>query len=115
HRDMVLLPAWLSITLAASNLPCPERFFASHKQNDKITQVVLPVFFRRADVACLARHDWDTAVELNPQLGRELRPLSISPKVIPIGFGFRRITRLEDRNDLIRAIQSISSYTAGQQ
>lgn len=115
HRDMVLLPAWLSTMLAENNLPGPEKFFASHRQNDKITQVVLPVFFRRADVACLARHDWDTAVELNPQLGRDLRPLAISPKVIPIGFGFRRITRAEDRNDLIRAIQSISSYVAGQQ
>ncbi len=115
HRDMALLPAWLSTTLADNNLPSPESFFASHKRSNSLTQVVLPVFFRRVDGACLARKDWETARELNPQLGRDLRPLLVSPKVIPIVFGFRRNTNASSRKALIESIQRINTLPAGQQ
>lgn len=115
HRDMVLLPAWLSTLLAANNLPAPEHFFASHKLSDSLNQVVLPVFFRRVDGACVARRSWETAMELNPQLGRDLRSLAVSPKVIPIAFGFRRSTSASARKALIDAIQRINSVPAGQQ
>jgi phosphonate transport system substrate-binding protein len=115
HRDMILLPAWLNTLLAASNLPAPERFFASQKLNDNLNQVVLPVFFRHVDGACLARRNWETAVELNPQMGRDLRPLAVSPKVIPIVFGFRRSTSARARKALIDAILRIETVPAGQQ
>lgn len=115
HRDMVLLPAWLGTMLASQGFSQPEHFFASRTNNDKINQVVLPVFFRRIDAACLARRSWDTAVELNPQLGRDLIALATSPRIIPIGFGFRRNTSPESRQALITSIQNVSSYTAGQQ
>ncbi len=115
HRDMVLLPQWLSTTLADNNLPAPEDFFASHKLNTSLTQVVLPVFFRRLDAACLTRQSWETAMELNPQLGRDLRPLLVSPMIIPIVFGFRRGINAHSRKSLIDSIQSISTITAGAQ
>jgi len=115
HRDMVLMPPWLSITLAENNLPAPESFFASQKLNASLTQVVLPVFFRRLDGAIVARQSWETALELNPQLGRDLRPLMVSPKVIPIIFGFRRGTNANLRKALIDSIQRISTITAGAQ
>ena len=115
HRDMVLLPAWLGTMLAANNLPAPEHFFASHKLSDSLNQVVLPVFFRRLDAACVARRSWETAVELNPQLGRDLRALAVSPKVIPVVFGFRRNTNANARKALIDAILRIDTVPAGQQ
>ncbi len=115
HRDMVLLQPWLSVTLADNNLPAPESFFASQKLNASLTQVVLPVFFRRFDGACLARQSWETAKELNPQLGRDLRPLLVSPKVIPIVFGFHRGTNPSSRKLLIDSIQRVSTLTAGAQ
>lgn len=115
HRDMLLAPAWLSTTLAAANLPQPEHFFAGQKMTDNLNQVVLPVFFRRADAACVARRNWETTVELNPQLGRDLRPLAISPKLVPIAIGFRRGCSVEGRKLLIEAILRVGSVAAGQQ
>jgi len=115
HRDLVLLPAWLSTMLSAFNLPRPDRFFASHKLNGSLNQVVLPVFFRRVDGACLTRHSWKIAVELNPQLGKDLRPLAVSPRLIPIVFGFRNNASAEARKRLIDAIQRVNSVVAGQQ
>jgi phosphonate transport system substrate-binding protein len=115
HRDMVLLPAWQGTLLAANNLPAAEHFFASQEYSDRLNQVVLPVFFRRMDGAFLARRSWEMAVEFNPQLGRDLLPLAVSPKVIPIIFAFRRTTNAGARKSLIASIQRIDTVPAGQQ
>jgi hypothetical protein len=115
HRDMVLAPAWMGTLLAANNLPQADHFFASQKSIDNLNQVVLPVFFHRADAACLARRNWETAVELNPQLGRDLSILAVSPRVVPIAIAFRRGCSPEGRKMLIDAIQRVASVSAGQQ
>lgn len=115
HRDMVLATAWLGTLFAANNLPQPEHFFGNQKVTDNLNQVLLPVFFRRADAACLARRNWETAVELNPQLGRDLRALAISPRVVPISIAFRRGCSSEGRKALIDSILKVASLTAGQQ
>ena len=112
---MVLLPAWLGTMLAANNLPPAEQFFASHKRIGSLNQVVLPVFFRRVDAACMTRRCWETAAELNPQLGRDLRAVAVSPKLIPIIFAFRNSTKASARKALLDSIQRIYSNPTGQQ
>ena len=115
HRDMVLAQAWLSTLLATDRLPQPEGFFASISPRDNVTQTVLPVFFRRADGACVTRPSWETAVELNPQLGRELRPLAVSPKVIPTAIGFRRNCNPTGRKLLLDSMLNMTTTAAGRQ
>ncbi len=115
HRDMVLVPSWLGTMLAASHLPPAEQFFGSISSHDKVNQVLLPVFFRRADGACLARRSWETAVELNPQLGRDLFALAESPRIIPIAIGFRRNSDANGRKMLMDSMLSISNSVAGRQ
>jgi len=115
HRDMVLLPAWLDTMLAAANLPTAGRFFGSNTLHDNVNQVVLPVFFRRVNGACLARQSWETAVELNPQLGRDLRPLAVSPRIVPLVIGFRRNCNAIGRKNLIDSMLSLSTVIVGQQ
>jgi len=115
HRDMALAPAWLGTLLAKNHLPPPEHFFGDQLLRDSLTQVVLPVFFRRLDAACLLRTHWETAVELNPQLGRELRFLAVSPKLVPILICFRRKCNPEGKRILTDAILRISSLPGGQQ
>jgi len=115
HRDMVLLPAWLDTMLEASNLPRADRFFGGNTLHDKVNQVVLPVFFRHADGACLARRSWETAIDLNPQLGRDLRPLAVSPKVVPIVICFRRNCNADGRKMLLNSILRLSTTATGQQ
>ncbi len=115
HPDLVLAPAWLETTLTASALPPAQQFFSSISSRDNINQVALPVFFRRVDVACLARQNWETAVELNPQLGRSLRVFAVSPKLVPILLAFRRHCSEAGRKALIDAILNIAAVPAGQQ
>ncbi|MFP5229873.1 MAG: PhnD/SsuA/transferrin family substrate-binding protein [Acidobacteriota bacterium] len=115
HPELVLAPTWLETTLAASSLPPVDHFFGNIVSRNNINQVALPVFFRRVDAACLARHSWETAVELNPQLGRSLRVLAVSPKLVPIFVAFRRHCSDAGRSALIDAIRNITSVAAGQQ
>ena len=101
--------------LAANGLPQAEEFFSSQQLIGNLNQVVFPLFFRRVDGACVARRSWEIAVELNPQLSRDLRPIAVSPKVIPIIFAFRSNTNAIAGKALIDAIQEIHFKPAGQQ
>ena len=76
---------------------------------------MLPVFFRRAGGAYLARRSWETAVELNPQLGRDLRVLAVSPRIIPIAIGFRRNCNAMGRKLLLDSMLNVTSTASGRQ
>lgn len=115
HRDMNLAPAWIGNLLAADGLPRMDDFFADWAVRDSVTQVVLPVFFRRMDAACLARRRFDAAVELNPQLGKDVHALAISPKVVPIALCFHKNCSARGRKVLTDAIEQAESIPAGQQ
>jgi hypothetical protein len=112
---MNLAPVWLGELLAANNLPRMDLFFSNQLLRDNVAQVVLPVFFRRMDAACLARKHFETAVEMNPQLGRDLLALAISPKLVPITLSFQKNCKPADKELLIGAISRMSTLTAGQQ
>jgi phosphonate transport system substrate-binding protein len=115
HRDMTLFPAWMGNLLAAENLPRMEAFFCQQIVRESLTQTVLPVFFRRMDAAVVIKSSFATAVELNPQLGRELRVLATSPPVIPIILCFRKNASPEGKRELIANINRTQSLPAGQQ
>jgi ABC-type phosphate/phosphonate transport system substrate-binding protein len=115
HRDMVLAPAWLTVLLAANKLGLPEKFWRVDSTHEKVNEVILPVFFRSADAACISRRNWETAVELNPQLGHDLRILAVSPKVIPMLIGFRSNCDAAARANVIESMLQISTTKVGQQ
>jgi ABC-type phosphate/phosphonate transport system substrate-binding protein len=114
-RDTVLVPSWLEVMLAADSLPGLERFFGSMLSRDKLNQVVLPVFFHHADAACVTRRNWDTALELNPQLGRNLHILAVSPRLIPIAIAFRRKCNSTGRKLLVDSMVNLTNTAAGRQ
>jgi ABC-type phosphate/phosphonate transport system substrate-binding protein len=115
HRDMNLAPAWIGNLLAADNLPRMDSFFGEQAAHGSVTQVVLPVFFRRMDAACLARRYFETAVELNPQLGKDLHALATSPKVVPIALCFHKHCTPEAEQLLKDAIGRSAKLPAFQQ
>jgi ABC-type phosphate/phosphonate transport system substrate-binding protein len=57
-------------------------FFSTIKVTRKPSQTVLPVFFRQADACVITRNAFNTMVELNPQLGKELQPMAVSPPLL---------------------------------
>lgn len=115
HRDMNVAPAWIGNLLATDNLPQMNLFFGGHLVRDSITQVVLPVFFRSMDAACLVRRHFETAVELNPQLGKGMHALAISPKVVPNVFCFHKNCNAEIKRAGTDVITNAANVPAGRQ
>ena len=115
HRHTSLLRVWIDLELARAGCPDLNRFFAMPETRDQIAEVILPVFFGRAQAAGISRQDFAMAVELNPQLGRELRVLADSPRIIPDGFWFRKDCDPVDRDDFLRAMVRLSTIPQGRQ
>ncbi|TFH29530.1 MAG: hypothetical protein E4G97_07095, partial [Deltaproteobacteria bacterium] len=82
---------WLDTLLAKQRLPSIDRFFESLKEEVKPQQVILPVFFQQADACLVGRTSFLTAVEMNPQIGKDLVVLETSP-VFPIAVLCSRAT-----------------------
>jgi ABC-type phosphate/phosphonate transport system substrate-binding protein len=78
----VMTQAWLDTLLVKQGYPEASRFFGPIKYASKASQAVLPVFFRQADAAVVTHTSYATLLELNPQIGRELMVVAISPKLL---------------------------------
>jgi ABC-type phosphate/phosphonate transport system substrate-binding protein len=61
----------------------------------KRSQAVMALFFRQVEAAIEPRSAFETAVELNPQIGREIKVLARSPRLLP---GLACIRRSVDHN-----------------
>lgn len=89
---MSLATIWLNVELAKLGLPPASGFFARRVESIKPSKVVLPVFFGRMNVCIVNRRAFDTMVELNPQIGRQVRTVATSPAYTAAFFGFTGLT-----------------------
>jgi hypothetical protein len=70
---------WLNDFLKSQGLSGMEQFFHSVLVAEGPSQAILPVFFRQADACFVPRQMFETMVEMNPQVGRDLQILGHSP------------------------------------
>ena len=80
---------WLDTLLAQQGLGPTDQSFGKMTPTKKMSQAVLLVFFRQADVCLTTRSGFQTAAELNPQVGRQLRVLATSPELVNQIFCYR--------------------------
>jgi ABC-type phosphate/phosphonate transport system substrate-binding protein len=115
HRDTNLLEAWLSVLLADKGMPAADQFFGGLQQRDNLNDVILPLFFRRTQAVGVTRRAFNAAVELNPQLGRDLRVLAASPRIVSDGFFFRLGCDAKDKHQFQDALFKFQALPAGRQ
>lgn len=72
---------WVDVLVAEAGAD-PRQHWSSVKEVSKVSQAVLPLFFGKVDAAVVTASGFETMVELNPQLGRELRVLLRSDKLL---------------------------------
>jgi len=70
---------WMDVLLLSNGLSTSATFFDRIREVSKVSQAVLPVFFRQDDVCVTPLDTFDTMTELNPQLGEELEVIRTSP------------------------------------
>lgn len=73
---------WLDSLLAREKLPSAGQFFRKCSSVAQGTRCILPVYFEEVDAAVVEKSVFDTVVELNPQLGRELKVLARSAALL---------------------------------
>ena len=115
HPGMCLAPAWLGTLLAPLGARQPEQFFASLKRESKLSNVVLPVFFRKTDAGMVTRRGFESVCELNPQVAKQVRILAISPKFVRHFMAFSKKYHARNRDELQQALLALSSTATGRQ
>jgi ABC-type phosphate/phosphonate transport system substrate-binding protein len=75
---------WLEVLVHEFSGEEKKGFFREIKEVQKPSQVILPIFFKQLESGIVIKSAFETAVQLNPQIGRELRILSTSPKIVPL-------------------------------
>jgi phosphonate transport system substrate-binding protein len=112
---MTLARDWLEVRLVTTHEGPAKRFFANIETQPRLSKVVLPVFFRQADACLVAQRAFATMCELNPQLGKKLKVLAVSEKLVPVVIAFRKTCPPEAKARFIAAIQGLSSTVYGRQ
>ena len=117
HRNprASLAVCWLDSILLEKGLRSTAEFMGRVDENNKLSSVVLPVFFRRSDSCLVTRSGFDTMSELNPQIGKALKVLATSPKMVPTLLCFRADYAPAFKDKVLAGLRDLHLSPAGQQ
>jgi ABC-type phosphate/phosphonate transport system substrate-binding protein len=106
---------WLdTVTLQSAQVPASE-FFGSLQTVPKVSRAVLPVFFGQKDACVVPRSGFRTMVELNPQVGKDLVEIAVSPSMPPSFLVLSDSYQGRERAAVIDALQTLHEEPKGQQ
>jgi phosphonate transport system substrate-binding protein len=106
---------WLEVLCREHGLGPASQGCARITPAAKATQVVLPVYFGKADACIVTRFGWEVMGELNPQVKKQLRVIAVSPPVVPTVSCFRRGLSETLKQRVIQAAEGSSAKPAFQQ
>jgi ABC-type phosphate/phosphonate transport system substrate-binding protein len=70
---------WIETLLMREGFGSPKEYFSNLKDATRASRAALPVFFRQAEACVVGRSNLETMIELNPQVGVELKDIARSP------------------------------------
>jgi ABC-type phosphate/phosphonate transport system substrate-binding protein len=108
-------PLWLDTILLRSDLGERRSFFGEIATVKKTPQAVLPVLFGHADACVVSLRVLETLVELNPQVGADLRVLDTSPGISLGIVCLRRGLSADHRLRIEKALSRLHTNPQGQQ
>jgi hypothetical protein len=112
---MSLATVWFDTLLLQKGWNPTAAFCGRVTHASKLSQVVLPVFFRKSDACVVTRRGFETMSELNPQVGKQLRVLAVSPELVPTAFAFRSDYASPFREQMLVEMGRLPDSPAGQQ
>ena len=115
HARASLALPWFDTLLRETGLPPAAEFVSALTQNTRLSGVVLPVFFRKADACLVTRGAFEAMAELNPQLGNALTALAASPMMLPVVLVFRADYAPPFMEDIFAGLRDLHLSPAGRQ
>lgn len=106
---------YLQTLLLRQKFGAVQTFLAAAEEKTKASQVVLPVFFGQADACIITDVAFKTMVEMNPQLGRDLKVLASSPELIPSVTVFRKALAGDIKEKSLAVGKSLRNSARGRQ
>jgi phosphonate transport system substrate-binding protein len=94
---------FLDVTLLQRGLPISDHFFGEVDTGENINTAIIDLYFGKIDAAVVPRFGYELALELNPQLGREIKILATSESVVNEMVGVRHDFP-QERLDRIRPL-----------
>jgi len=110
-----LAQPWLDTLLVEKGCRPIGEFAGKLTFNAKLSKTVLPVFFRQLDACVATRSGFGTMVELNPQLGKQLKVIATSPELAATVFCFRADYNPSFRESLLAGMRELHQSPVGQQ
>jgi ABC-type phosphate/phosphonate transport system substrate-binding protein len=110
-----LAPFWLDTLLMESGFRSASEFFGRVSKNNRVSNVILPVFFRQNDACLTTRSSFETMNELNPQIGKQLKIIASSPKLVPAVFCLRADYTPAFKDQLLAGLRDLHKTPAGHQ
>lgn len=91
------------------------RLFLEIVMSSTPSRAVLPVFFGQADVALVTRSAFETMIELNPQVGAQLKVLANSGPLLPLLLAPTRHADPDVMGKVMKAILELQEEPGGDQ
>jgi len=112
---MCVASAWISTLLDAGHLGPSDQFFGSVIEDTKVSKVVLPVFFGQTEACLTSKRSFDTMVELNPQVGKDLTAIASSPAMVVTFYVFHKNYHGVNREKFAKVYSNVRADAAGRQ
>ena len=109
-----LAKMWLTVFLNDKGIKI-DKFFKEMREFEKPSQALLPVFFNQADVCVIPSMSYNTMLELNPQLKKELVVIETSPILVNGLMCINKLIEPELRKSLLIAASKLGKTPSGKQ
>jgi phosphonate transport system substrate-binding protein len=113
-RNM-MIPLWLDVIFGESGIQERESFLKEIREVQKPTQAILPVFFKQIDAGVALKSVFETAAALNPQIGKQLKVIAVSPQIVMLVVCMRKSLGKELRDRYVKQGLKLHEAPAGLQ
>ena len=114
-QDDMMALLFLNTMLLRHHQPEMNVFFSSVQTKTRASQVINAVYFASADVCVVSERTYQTMIEMNPQVGRKLKVIAISPGLLVGVSAYRSGLPLDIREKAESFGNNIKLYPRGKQ
>lgn len=110
-----IIKEWFDLQLVNADLPTSDKLTKRIINKPKPSETILPVFFRQVDACLTSKHSFDLMSELNPQVGKQLKVITLSEPLITTMLAFRKNFTSPDKEIILEILDHFETAVGGNQ